>query len=145
MFRRMLPLLIPVALPVVGCTGTDTDSDTDTGLPQGCELATNADTFSPVNPITVGDDIRLGVDFEAQCTESLTLTFSWREPRSDAFFLPGDLQDDPTLVLEPYTPVTVDVLFRPPSAGSFTDRLEAQSDNVRVGGVVLRFNGEGVE
>ena len=60
------------------------------------------------------------------------------------FFLPGTLQADPSLTLEPYDLQTIDVLFRPPSTGSFRDELVVQSDNIRVGGIILTFEGEGL-
>ena len=133
-----------LGLVLVGCTGKDTDptEDSDTGW-QGCELAKNADNFT-ASATAVGGDVKVRVELEAQCTEALGLTFSWRDPRSGAFFLPGTLQADPSLTLEPYDLQTIDVLFRPPSTGSFRDELVVQSDNIRVGGIILTFEGEGL-
>ena len=136
--RRLLPFALLIA-----CGGGDTEitDDTDTG-PAVCQLVMNADTFN-AQSTAAGDDSPVTLRFEADCPDAIGLTFSWRDPHSGAFSLPADLVADPTLTLQPYEPVSIEITFAPTAAETYRDKLVVSSDHPRVGGVILTFNGTG--
>lgn len=145
MIRGLAPArLLLSALLLAGCPGGDTDptdSDVDTA-PEGCEVRYNADTFD-LQPTAVGEESDVAVEIISACGEDITLSFEWREPNSGAFLLPDELQADPDLLLEAGATELVRITFAPQEAGNYDQRLTVGTDNVAVGGVVLRFRGEG--
>lgn len=132
-----LPRLVVPLLVLGACTGPEDATDSDGWL--GCELTTGFTTFDATAP--AGGELSIPIRTEARCQDPITLDLSWRDPHSGAFVLSPELAANPQVVLQPYAPQDLVVLFQPTEPGAYQDRLEMISDNPLASGAILRFDG----